>query len=635
MANFFDRSYPPSGRVLFDGGLNTKFEKTLIPDNESPDCANVVFSNGAVGTRGGVTAVASSIGSHVGDGLYTRHDNTGAETMVCFGGGNMFDLQASTFVTIPSSVSVFVSGSRVCADEYENYLFMGQSGVSTPFKWNGTDFTRHGVYPPNTAPTAATNGAGGLTGDYTWKVTFINTNLVEGNPTSASATWTASSEQADVTIPVAPQSFGASGRRIYRTPASNTTAFYRVATVSDNTTTTYVDNTSDADLVASTAIDIDNGVPPEYSICKTHQGRFFCNDVNNLNYLWYSELLDPYTFGALNFIVLGDNSGDLIRSIEVFDNGIVCGTDNGANVIYMPDTTPSNWVNIRAKTNLGTKSPFGMIAYQNKIMFPALEKSKLVGFAALEGANIAPSATFLTTSTAGSEMQSDAIEPNVFDIQEGYLGNISAFSYQNKLYITCTKGSGNTTNNYVLVYDFSISNLSKRKFGAWVPYTGIEAAQFTVYDGNLYFIESTATGLVKQLETTSYNDDGAAINSYFYTKEFPGVNGDEELQKDFRTLNLLFDKAGDYYMNFITKIDSDLGGGNINTIDLDPGGSLWGTMRLGTDVWGGGTAQEDKRIFLGQLRGKRLQLGFSNQNVADQRFKVHSMKFNYNIKGKR
>ena len=50
MANFFDRSYPSKGKILFDGGLDTKFEKTLIPDNESPDCANIVFTNGAVAT---------------------------------------------------------------------------------------------------------------------------------------------------------------------------------------------------------------------------------------------------------------------------------------------------------------------------------------------------------------------------------------------------------------------------------------------------------------------------------------------------------------------------------------------------------------------------------------------------------
>lgn len=631
MPSNFDRTYPAQGRTLFDGGLNSKFEKTLIAENESPDCANVSFTNGAVGTRGGSTSIASSFGSHIGDGIYVRHDNSGAETMVVFGGGNMYDLQASTFVTVPSAQSVFVSGSRVGAAEYENYLFIGQSGVTSPYKWNGA-FTRHGVDIPATAPTATTNNSGLLTGSYSWKVTFVNSNLVEGNPTGASATLTAAAEQFDVVIPVAPQSFGVEARRLYRNENSGT-VWNRVATISDNTTTTYVDNIADADL--GVAAPADNGVPPQYSFIKAHQNRLFCNDVTNLNFLWYSNLLDPYNFKSTNFIPVGDNSGDLLRSIEVFENGVVCGTDRGATIIYMPSTDDTTWVVVRAKTNLGTKSPFGLIAYQNKVMFPAIEASKMVGFAALEGASVSPNATFLTVTTAGSQFQSDAIEPNIFDIQEGFLDTISAISFKNKLYFTVTKGSGNTTNNYILVYDFTISNLSKRKFGAWIPYTGLNAAQFAVYNGNLYFIESTATGLVKQLETNTYNDDGAAIDSYYWTKEFSGLNGDDEYQKDFRNLNLLYDKAGAYFMNFLAKVDSDLGAGNENTIDLNPGGSLWGAMVFGRDAWGGGNAQEDERIFLGKLRGKRIQFGYNNQNVADQRFKVHSQKFSYNIKGKR
>lgn len=631
MANFFDRTYPNTGRALFDGGLNTKFEKSLIPDNESPDCANVTFQNGSVGTRGGSTSIASSIGSHIGDGLYTRHDHNGSETMVCWGGGNMYDLQNATFVTIPSAQSVFVSGSRIGAAEYENYLFIGQSGVTTPYKWNGS-FTRHGVYPPTTGPTFTTNGAGTLTGSYSWKVTFVNSNLVEGNPSSASVTTTAAANQYTITVPTAPQSFGVNSRRVYRTEAGGST-YKRVGTVNDNVTTTFADNVSDGSLGLTAPSD--NGVPPQYTFIKSHQNRLFCNDVTNLNFGYYSELASPYVFGALSFVRIGDNSGELLRNIEVFDNGVVWYTDLGAWITYMPDTTPANWVTVRAKMNLGTRSPFGSVFFQNKIMFPAIDNGKLVGFAALQGDVLAPSATFLTVSVAGSELQSDVIEPDVFDIQEDFMGNISAQSFKNRLYFTVTKGAAQLTNNRVYVYDFSISNLAKKKQGAWVPYTGISAAQFTIYDGKLHYIESTATGLVKQLETASYNDDGAAIDSYFWTKEFSGLGGDEDMQKDFRTMQLLFDKAGAYFMNLMFRVDSDLGSGNILPQNLDPGGSLWGRLVWGRDLWGGGSGQEDKRIFLGQTRGKRIQFGFSNQNTLNQRFKAHSMRFSYNIKGKR
>ena len=52
-------------------------------------------------------------------------------------------------------------------------------------------------------------------------------------------------------------------------------------------------------------------------------------------------------------------------------------------------------------------------------------------------------------------------------------------------------------------------------------------------------------------------------------------------------------------------------------------------------VWGSGTAQEEISIPLGQVTGKRLQLKFSNQNTAGQKFKVLGLNLTYNIKGRR
>lgn len=108
--------YPDKGRVLFDGGLNTKFERSIIEDNESPDCQNVVFENGAVGTREGRSILnTTAIGSFPIDGLYTRHDNTGAESMCVWADGNFYVLNTTTFVTIPSGQSVWTAGARVGA----------------------------------------------------------------------------------------------------------------------------------------------------------------------------------------------------------------------------------------------------------------------------------------------------------------------------------------------------------------------------------------------------------------------------------------------------------------------------------------------------------------------------------------
>jgi len=88
-------------------------------------------------------------------------------------------------------------------------------------------------------------------------------------------------------------------------------------------------------------------------------------------------------------------------------------------------------------------------------------------------------------------------------------------------------------------------------------------------------------------------------------------------------------------MDFFTRVDSDSGGGTKQTVDMDPGGSLWGAMQFGRDEWGGGDDDGEQRLYIAPKRGKRVQFKFSNQNTASQKFKVLGLNFVYNNKGLR
>lgn len=638
MAQGYDIVYPAKGRVTFDGGLNNKYPRSEIADNESPDCFDVVFSNGAVETRAGSTKLnTAAVGSFAFDGVYTRHDNTGSETMVVFGGGTAWQLTgASTFTTIPSAQSVFTAGVRVGTTEYENHLFIGNGGV-TPYKYNGAYFTRHGVPAPTQTATASSQATGALTGDYVYKVTYVNSQAVEGDVGPVSTTFTAASATIRLSsVPVAPQSHGVNARRIYRatsTTGSTVGTFRLVGTINDNSTTTFDDSSSAT--AGTTVAPTDNGEPPKYSVAVTHQNRVFMNDTANPNYVWYTDLFEPYTVASTNFQPVGDGSFDLVQGMAVYANGIIIQCTGGLYLWDMPSTDPADWRVIKIRSQYGSKSPHGTFLYDNKIMVPALQSTKFAGFAAVSGASIDPDATFLDSTTAGSDLKSDRIEPDMFNVQEAYAGHISAMVFRNKAYVSLPYGTGATANNRVYIFDFSISNLSKKQKASWTPLDGISAAQFTVYAGKLYYGTSQATGFIYQLEAGSYADDGSAIDSYFWTKEFSGLPGHENLQKDFRKVKLLVDKAGAYYMNLTYRTDSDSGLGQTQQIDLNPGSMIWGIGTWGGQIWGSGHEQEEITVSLGQVTGKRIQFKFSNQNAANQRFKVHGLNFTYNVKGRR
>lgn len=637
MPQIFNIVYPKRGTIKLDGGLNNKFEKSLIKDNESPSCFNVVFDDGAVGTRGGTTKLNSAaIGSFTGDGLYTRTGNDSQQTMIAFAGGTAWELGTTTFTTIGSAQSVFTAGVRVGAAQYENHLFCGNGGV-IPYKYNGTDFTRHGVYPPpDSLISIATNSNGTLTGDYQYKITYVNSQAVEGNPTTATTLFAASSEELSLTsIPVGPQSWGVASRNIYRTETSGAT-FHLVTALADNTTTSLTDNHSDSEINGNATPPDDAGVPPKYDAIVYHQNRLFCNDPTNRNYIWYSDLAEPYTFASTNFFRVGDNSGDIVTGLFVHDNSVIVLCRNSIHKLYMPTTTPTDWSMIKLRTGYGSRSPYGCFIWNNRMMFPAFQNDKLVGFASITGGTIDPNATVLENSVQLSDLYSEKIEPDAFTILESAAGDISASVYQNKAYITVPYGAGASENNRIYIFDFSLDRGKEQEF-SWTPTdtSSINAAQMTVYGGDLYYISSLADGFVYQLQDGTSNDDDAAIDSYYWTKEFSGQPGHEELQKDFRSISVLVDKAGAYTMDVGVRVDSDKGDGVNYQLDLTPEVAVWNSFDWGGAEWGAGAEQEEITLYLGQITGKRIQLKFGNQNAADQRFKVHGLKITYNIKGKR
>lgn len=629
-----DRRYPSKGRLTFEGGLNNKFERALILDNESPDCANVVFSDGAVATRGGTSKLnTAAVGSYVCDGLYVRHDNDGANTMVAWYNGTLYQLGTTTFTTIASAQSVYVGGLQVYAAEYENYIFFG-NGSGTPYKYggDGNTFTRHGVPAPTTTMTVATAGTGSvLTGGYRYGVTYVNSGLVESDISPITATLTVAAQNIALSsIPTAPQSFGVNYRYLYRTEAGGST-YKRLTQILNNTTTTYEDGIADASL--GVAAPTDQSVPPNYSSIVYHQGRLFCIDPAT-NLIKYSEIGNPYVFKSTSFLRIGDNSFDIPQALAVYDNSIMVFCKSNPWMIYMGSTDPSDWNGIRVKANYGTRSPKAIFQFNNKLMFAATENDKFVGFAAISGQTVSPTASLLTSSAVISDMQSDKINLDMDDVQSGYLSKICSTVFNNKAYIAVTYGDGQTANNRIYVYDFGTKLVKSQEF-AWVRYTGLKPGCFTVYNGNLYYASSLANGFVYQMETSTYNDDGVAIDSYYTTKEFTGVPGEENIFKDFRHAQLFYAKSGDWYMQMGVRIDSDAGGFDNMQVDLNPGGSLWGLMRWGIDSWGGGANQAEDRVYLAPRKGKRIQFKFSNMNTVNQNFKVLGMNFIYNNKGLR
>jgi hypothetical protein len=624
----------------FDGGLNNKYEPAIIEDNEAQSCANVVFDDlGGVQTREGYTLLnTAAVNSNACDGLFTAKWNNGNESMIAFFGTDMFVLSGTTFQTVASAQGVYSTGTHKNMAMYQNLVFIGD-GNTNAYKYDEGVFTRHGIATPSQVTDGGTRTAGGNpAGDYHYKLAYINTQAVVGDLSTGSVTIAASGggEQILLTGIVADPaaSFGVNDKYLYRTIAGSgvsADAYYFVATLPVSATT-YTDNIADGSLGAAHSA---YGGPPAYEYIIHHQERLFVNDSQNPPFLWYSDLAEPFTFQSTNFIKIADGDGEKITGLAVQGNSLIVFKEASVWLIYMPDTTPSNWIRIKSDAKYGGASHRSIVSYEKQLMYLGQHGFKVSGFYAFVGNTTEPDATALRATTMFGDAKSDRVEPDVFLFQDSYKQNCAAIAFDNKLWFAVTYGASNTENNRIYHFDY-VRRGKSRKIGSWVPFTGIAANQFTVYNSSLYFgtSDNSTGGSVYQLQDGTYTDNGSAIDSYFETKEFDGGPTWRHYDKDYRQANFTVETLGNWDMRISWRIDSDKGAGDGTDINLNPGSNLWNTLLWGIGEWGGGQTRKDVKLDVAG-EGKRISFKFTNKNTAASGFKVVRGNFYYNRRGLR
>lgn len=179
------------------------------------------------------------------------------------------------------------------------------SANNTPLKVTlGDVVSNWGIAAPSTAPTA-TKGVGGNVdmGKHRYVITYVTTYGKESNRSDPSDTVISTGSTINLTsIPVSSEAQVVS-RKIYRDDQED--MLYRfVATISDNTTTTYADNLSNAELSSATAPEaggsLDNSPPPNLSFVASYESYIFGVTADDENTIQYSETNEPEYWPTVN-----------------------------------------------------------------------------------------------------------------------------------------------------------------------------------------------------------------------------------------------------------------------------------------------------------------------------------------------
>ncbi len=169
-----------------------------------------------------------------------------------------------------------------------------------------------GVAAPATAPSAATGDPGVLTGNYKYKVGYVNTGGFLSNLSSESSVVAPSSDKVVVTIPLAtdPQVVE---RHIYRTLAGGA-RFYYVGAATNNLDLTYDDNLADGSV--GLPEENDHDVPPALSAIASHNALVYGASNADKSKIVYSNAFDEWEyFGIQSYEIFGTNS-DNTQALE-------------------------------------------------------------------------------------------------------------------------------------------------------------------------------------------------------------------------------------------------------------------------------------------------------------------------------
>lgn len=250
-----------------------------------------------------------------------------------------------------ASLGITSDGSPWTFKEYKDFLHAANGKDAVLIDEDGNCYPA-AVDNPTTAPCLATSTGTGPNGNYfayvSFYVTYPNGMTYETGLSPASSNQNVSDDYLEwSSIPVSTYA-AYSGtaptieRKLYRGPGTGGTLadIYYVQVIKDNTTTTYTDNNTDAELAANGACDVDDYGPPEgLKYIEYHYGRLNGIDAGYPHRLKYSEA------------AAGETSAD--------------------NEVILPIAVPTdNYDDIRVSGLKQKVDPTGLVAWGTNLFIP-------------------------------------------------------------------------------------------------------------------------------------------------------------------------------------------------------------------------------------------------------------------------
>lgn len=476
--------------------LTSHINPFLTPNNGAVVAQNVRANElyGALVKRASMID-AGSAGSFKITGLHRYYQADGDKYTIASGSSVLVadKNDSGTYVTIRDELT---DGARWQFLTYKDKV-IGGNGVDRPQKYDGATLT--------TANTDGARTAGILTADlgapfaelntgtaldaskwYQYKVAFYDgSTYFFSNARSNPILTGADVHNITLTdIPLGPS--GTTARYIYRTldnasraAAEANSTFYLVGTISDNSTTTYNDATSDATAFtnpAPTWLTVSAGsdlTPPIGKFYELHKERLWiANNPNHKSDVYYSYAFKPDIFNAAAYEPIRENDGDEITFLKNQLGVLVIGKTNTIMKFNTLAASDTQWQVVGPYSTVGCQAPYS--ASQSPLGIIYLSKNGIYVF-----------------NGEGSQLISDVVTKDLKDALWTSRNDVAGIYFDNEYYLSYTsKESGEGENNRVMVFDLQRDsyNIDLKNLNAFAVFSS------GTDDGTLYAGSSLSDG---------------------------------------------------------------------------------------------------------------------------------------------
>lgn len=279
-------------------------------------------------------------------------------------------LYTDTGINRTSIKTGFSTTNKFSFDTYNNLCWITDGGTTALQKYDGTIVTQGCITAPSVGTFAAADSgnAGNPDGVYYYLVTFYVSATGQESapfPLASAPTVTVVTNQINLTgIPVSSDT-QVTARRIYRTTGGGAiTSAGLVTTITNNTATTYTDNTADSDLGALIFATSTKDAAPIFVKTTAHNDRGW-GFTENSSILYYSYLGEYWYYPQGNDgvntladapdyrIYVGRGDGDKITNIIKFYDYLIIFKQNSIWALEGYDRTQFNLRQIEFEKRVG------------------------------------------------------------------------------------------------------------------------------------------------------------------------------------------------------------------------------------------------------------------------------------------